>query len=112
MLLVCEPAYLRNAGEMLTDAWAGSAGPAPVRSDRHAQVARRGEAAAGHAGRAVVAGGRRLPVRIEHAATVERLPWVHRDPFDRLLAAQALTEDAMIVFRDEPLGQYGVSIVW
>jgi PIN domain nuclease of toxin-antitoxin system len=43
---------------------------------------------------------------------VERLPWVHRDPFDRLLAAQALTEDAMIVSRDEPLGQYGVSIVW
>jgi len=60
----------------------------------------------------VDAGAQPLPVTIEHAAVVERLPWVHRDPFDRLLAAQALTEDAMIVFRDEPLGQYGVSIVW
>jgi PIN domain nuclease of toxin-antitoxin system len=60
----------------------------------------------------VDAGAQPLPVTIEHAAVVERLPWVHRDPFDRLLVAQALTEDAAIVSRDEPLSQYGVSIVW
>jgi PIN domain nuclease of toxin-antitoxin system len=60
----------------------------------------------------VDAGAQPLPVTIEHAAAVERLPWVHRDPFDRLLVAQALTEDAAIVSRDEPLSQYGVSIVW
>jgi PIN domain nuclease of toxin-antitoxin system len=58
------------------------------------------------------AGAQPLPVTIDHAAAVEGLPWHHRDPFDRLLIAQALTEDAAIVSRDEPLSEYGVSIVW
>ena len=60
----------------------------------------------------VQAGAQPLPVTIEHAAAVENLPWVHRDPFDRLLVAQALTEDAALVSCDEPFSQYGVSIVW
>ncbi len=60
----------------------------------------------------VEAGAQPLPVTIEHAAAVERLPWVHRDPFDRLLVAQALTEDAVVVSGDERLSQYGVAIVW
>jgi PIN domain nuclease of toxin-antitoxin system len=60
----------------------------------------------------IEAGAQPLPVTIEHAAAVERLPWIHWDPFDRLLVAQALSEDAAIVSRDEPLSQYGVSIVW
>jgi PIN domain nuclease of toxin-antitoxin system len=58
------------------------------------------------------AGAQPLPVTLEHAAAVEQLPWHHRDPFDRLLVAQALTEDAAIVSRDEPLSEYGVAIVW
>ncbi len=58
------------------------------------------------------AGAQSLPVTLEHAAAVEKLPWRHRDPFDRLLVAQALTEDAAIVSRDEPLSEYGVAIVW
>ncbi len=58
------------------------------------------------------AGAQPLPVTLEHAAAVEKLPWHHRDPFDRLLVAQALTEDAAIVSRDEPLSEYGVAIVW
>jgi PIN domain nuclease of toxin-antitoxin system len=58
------------------------------------------------------AGAQPLPVTLEHAAAVEQLPWRHRDPFDRLLVAQALTEDAAIVSRDEPLSEYGVTIVW
>jgi PIN domain nuclease of toxin-antitoxin system len=60
----------------------------------------------------VGAGAQPLPVTLEHAAAVEKLPWRHRDPFDRLLVAQALTEDAAIVSRDEPLSEYGVAIVW
>jgi PIN domain nuclease of toxin-antitoxin system len=51
-------------------------------------------------------------VTIDHAAAIEKLPWHHRDPFDRLLVAQALTEEAAIVSRDEPLSDYGVTIVW
>jgi PIN domain nuclease of toxin-antitoxin system len=60
----------------------------------------------------VEAGAQPLPVTIEHAAALEQLPWVHRDPFDRVLVAQTLTEDAAVVSRDEPLSQYGVTIVW
>jgi PIN domain nuclease of toxin-antitoxin system len=60
----------------------------------------------------VGAGAQPLPVTLEHAAAVEKLPWRIRDPFDRLLVAQALTEDAAIVSRDEPLSEYGVAIVW
>jgi PIN domain nuclease of toxin-antitoxin system len=58
------------------------------------------------------AGAQALPVTLGHAAAVEKLPWHQRDPFDRTLVAQALTEDAAIVSRDEPLSEYGVTIVW
>ena len=58
------------------------------------------------------AGAQPLPVTIDHAAAVEKLPWHHRDPFDRLLITQALTEDAAIVTRDEPFSEYGVRTVW
>lgn len=34
-----------------------------------------------------------LPITLEHANRQTSLPWYHRDPFDRLLASQALTED-------------------
>lgn len=58
------------------------------------------------------AGVRALPVRIEHASAVERLPWHHRDPFDRLLVAQATFEGAALVSGDERLRPYGVPLVW
>lgn len=58
------------------------------------------------------AGAQPLPVTLDHAAAVETLPWHHRDPFDRMLVAQAVTEDAAIVSRDQPFSEYGVSIVW
>jgi PIN domain nuclease of toxin-antitoxin system len=58
------------------------------------------------------AGARPLPVTIEHASAVERLPWHHRDPFDRLLVAQATIERAAVVTKDEWLRAYGVPLVW
>jgi PIN domain nuclease of toxin-antitoxin system len=58
------------------------------------------------------AGAQPLPVTLEHAATVEKLPWHHRDPFDRLLIAQALSEGTAVVSRDESLSAYGVSVLW
>jgi PIN domain nuclease of toxin-antitoxin system len=58
------------------------------------------------------AGALPLSITLDHASAVERLPWHHRDPFDRLLVAQALIEDAALVSRDEPLSGYGISIVW
>lgn len=58
------------------------------------------------------AGVHPLAVSVEHAARVERLPWHHRDPFDRLLVAQATIERATLVSRDDRLHAYGVPLVW
>jgi PIN domain nuclease of toxin-antitoxin system len=60
----------------------------------------------------VGAGASPLPVRVDHAAAVEHLPWHHRDPFDRLLVAQADIERAVLVSGDDALSPYGVPIVW
>jgi PIN domain nuclease of toxin-antitoxin system len=58
------------------------------------------------------AGVQPLPVSVDHAVAVERLPWHHRDPFDRMLVAQASVEGAALVTRDEDLRPYGVALVW
>lgn len=54
----------------------------------------------------------RLPVTETHAWSVRDLPSVHADPFDRLLAAQALCEGAAIVSADAVFEQYGVDRIW
>jgi len=48
-----------------------------------------------------------LPVTADHAAGVEHLPEVHRDPFDRLLVAQAVAEGAVLLTADDRLAAYG-----
>lgn len=53
-----------------------------------------------------------LEVRVEHAVRVETLPWHHRDPFDRLLVAQATFEGLTILGRDPAFDDYDVSRVW
>lgn len=53
-----------------------------------------------------------LPVTSLHAVAVEGLPWHHRDPFDRLLVAQALVEDRVLVSADPRLAAYGVEVLW
>jgi PIN domain nuclease of toxin-antitoxin system len=53
-----------------------------------------------------------LGISVSHASRVASLPFHHRDPFDRLLAAQALTEDIPILSGDEVLDAYGVTRVW
>ena len=58
------------------------------------------------------AGAAPMAITLEHAATVERLPQHHRDPFDRLLVAQATVEGAAIVSADEELRSYDVPVVW
>lgn len=47
-----------------------------------------------------------LPVRSAHAIAVARLPFHHRDPFDRVLIAQAMLEPARLLTVDGPLKQY------
>jgi PIN domain nuclease of toxin-antitoxin system len=53
-----------------------------------------------------------LGVSIVHAAAVEHLPPHHRDPFDRVLIAQAAIEGAALVSRDEALRPYDVTLIW
>ena len=53
-----------------------------------------------------------LHVEMDHVARVAGLPFHHRDPFDRLLAAQALSEDLAIVSADLVFKRYGVRRVW
>lgn len=52
-----------------------------------------------------------LPVTFRHAARVASLPPHHRDPFDRLLVAQAAEEGLALVTRDPVFGAYGVTVV-
>jgi len=52
-----------------------------------------------------------LPVTTEHAHGLAELPSVHRDPFDRMLVAQARIEGMTIVSRDPLIVEYGVSVV-
>jgi len=53
-----------------------------------------------------------LPISPLHAEAVGELPWHHRDPFDRLLVAQAQMERLAIVSSDAVLGQYGAEVIW
>lgn len=53
-----------------------------------------------------------LPVLMPHAVKVASLPDVHRDPFDRLLVAQAIVEDLHLVTADRRLRDYPVKVVW
>lgn len=52
-----------------------------------------------------------LPVRLRHAEALERLPPHHRDPFDRMLVAQARVERLTIVTRDHAFQAYEVTLL-
>ena len=53
-----------------------------------------------------------LPIGHELCARVAELPLHHRDPFDRMLAAQAQQERAPILTADPKLGAYDVEVLW
>jgi PIN domain nuclease of toxin-antitoxin system len=52
-----------------------------------------------------------LPVSASHATAVEELPLLHADPFDRLLAAQALTEPMRLITHDRKLAAYSETFI-
>jgi PIN domain nuclease of toxin-antitoxin system len=54
-----------------------------------------------------------LPVRLEHISALEKLPPRHRDPFDRLLMAQASADELTLVTADEAIRRYPeVRCIW
>lgn len=53
-----------------------------------------------------------LHVDLDDVARVAELPFHHRDPFDRVLAAQALNDDLTVVSADPVFQKYGVKRVW
>lgn len=52
-----------------------------------------------------------LPITFKHVESAAALPFHHRDPFDRLLVAQALAEGLVLVTSDMKLAQYGVPVL-
>ena len=52
-----------------------------------------------------------LPITAEHALVAGRLPLIHRDPFDRMLVAQAQCEDLTLVTTDVNCQKYGVAVL-
>jgi PIN domain nuclease of toxin-antitoxin system len=57
-------------------------------------------------------GARVLVVEAAHAYNLHTLPPIHRDPFDRMLVAQAITENLPLVTADQFIQQYPVRCVW
>lgn len=53
-----------------------------------------------------------LDVQLRHVVRVADLPFRHRDPFDRLLVAQALEDDLTVVSADRVFRKYGVAVLW
>lgn len=58
------------------------------------------------------AGFRELPISIAHATRAGSFPHVHRDPFDRMLAAQSVIEQIPVVSRHVVLEELGAERLW
>jgi PIN domain nuclease of toxin-antitoxin system len=54
----------------------------------------------------------RLPLEVAHTSRVIGLPWIHRDPFDRMLVAQAQVEGLVLVTNDGKIAAYDVETLW
>ena len=53
-----------------------------------------------------------LPIEMLHCAELTKLPFHHRDPFDRMLIAQAMVEDMLLLSRDSRLSDYEITRIW
>jgi PIN domain nuclease of toxin-antitoxin system len=57
-------------------------------------------------------GVRTLPIRASHVSTLAALPMLHKDPFDRILIAQAIAEGLEFLTNDPQIAEYPVRTVW
>ena len=53
-----------------------------------------------------------LPISPKHCRMIQDLPFHHRDPFDRMIIAQALEEDFVVLTSDGRFKEYGVEVIW
>jgi PIN domain nuclease of toxin-antitoxin system len=53
-----------------------------------------------------------LPISAQHADLAARFPPVHKDPWDRVLAAQAIIESMSVVSRDPRIAALGATVLW
>ena len=53
-----------------------------------------------------------LSIQPQHLKKLEKLPLIHRDPFDRLIISQAIYEDLTIITKDSMIPKYDVSVLW
>jgi PIN domain nuclease of toxin-antitoxin system len=53
-----------------------------------------------------------LPIRMADVIVLRSLAEIHKDPFDRILVAQSLSEGIPLITRDEHLALYGIPTIW
>ncbi len=53
-----------------------------------------------------------LPINAPHLEVLKNLPWIHRDPFDRLLISQAIAEELTFVTVDGNIRKYDIKTLW
>ena len=53
-----------------------------------------------------------LPIEMSHCDELTKLPFYHRDPFDRMIVAQAMVEGMQILSRDRRLSDYEITRIW
>jgi len=53
-----------------------------------------------------------LPITVEDTLILSTLPFHHRDPFDRIIVAQALNNSLTVITKDDNLASYGAKVVW
>jgi PIN domain nuclease of toxin-antitoxin system len=59
-----------------------------------------------------LAGAEVLPIRVNHVSALHDLPEHHRDPFDRMIVAQAVADGHILIASDPLIHKYPVRIVW
>ena len=53
-----------------------------------------------------------IPISFEHALRLSTLEFIHRDPFDRLIVVQAMTDNLTVITRDENMAKYEIKTLW
>jgi PIN domain nuclease of toxin-antitoxin system len=53
-----------------------------------------------------------LSITVSHSLYTERLPQIHKDPFDRLIIAQSIVENLQLITKDQDIRKYNLKVVW